>query len=130
MGNCNCKHPRTEPYIEVEDIQSQTKPIKNKLIEDNSKLIRVKSIRYQGENNPLKISQIIENHDKSQFQINVMDSKKEITDCNSKKIMDSIILEYDINEEEQKKLREALYKHFLFKDMNDEILYIFIIVED
>jgi hypothetical protein len=126
MGTCNCKHPRTEPFVEVDDLQTVNKPAKIKTNDDNSKLIRVKSIRYQGENNPIKISQILDSHEK--FQSNMQeDSKKDASDYATKVNGESIILEYDINEEEQKRLKDALYKHFLFKDMNDEILYILII---
>jgi hypothetical protein len=116
MGNCNCKHPRTEPCVSVEDIP---KPVHKRTQEENTKLIRVKSMRYQG-NNIDKTSDIME--DKLNFQSGPQSSKNVNTELNSKKNTESIILEYDINEDEQKRLKEALYKHFLFNDMNDEIL--------
>jgi hypothetical protein len=124
MGNCNCKDALTEPYVEVEDVQI---PVGNKTFYDDQKLIRIKSMKYQGENlgDINKICEIIETNDKSQFTSNQQgDSKNDATDFNSKKIAESIILENDINEEEQKRLKDALFKHFLFKDMDDEILYI------
>jgi hypothetical protein len=122
MGTCNCVQPRKiSTDVNVDDIQ---KVALKRAQTENSKLIRVKSIRFQGDNlhNISKVADIIENHDKVQITLNPSDSKGDITDGNSKKIVDSIILEYDITEEEQDKLKNALFKHFLFKDMNDEIL--------
>jgi hypothetical protein len=122
MGTCNCVQPRK---ISTEfDVEEVNKPNLKRAITENQKLIRVKSIRYHGDNlyNITKVADIIENHDKVQLTMNQSDSKGEATDANSKKIVDSIILEYDITEEEQDKLKNAIFKHFLFKDMNDEIL--------
>jgi hypothetical protein len=122
MGTCNCVQLRKiSTDVNVEEIQ---KPNLKRVITENTKLIRVKSIKYQGDNlyNITKVADIIENHDKLQLELHPSDSKGDATDANSKKIVDSIILEYDITEEEQDKLKNALFKHFLFKDMNDEIL--------
>jgi hypothetical protein len=124
MGTCNCVQPRKiSTDVEVEEIVKS--PLKRAATE-NIKFIRVKSIRFQGDNlhNITKVVDIIENHDKVQLTLNpVSDSKVDITDANSKKIVDSIILEYDITEEEQDKLKNALIKQMFFQDMNDEILY-------
>ena len=121
MGTCNCVQPRKG--ISDVDVDYISKEVK-RAITENPKLIRVKSIKYQGDNlhNITKVADIIENHDKVQLTLNPSDSKGAMTDANSRKVVDSIILEYDITEEEQDKLKNALFKHFLFKDMNDELL--------
>ena len=49
-------------------------------------------------------------------------NNKTTYDTNNKKKEDSLIIEYDINEDEQEMIRNSLAKHFLFKDMNEDLL--------
>jgi hypothetical protein len=122
MGTCNCVQPRKiSTDVNVEDINNLHL---RRAITENPKIIRVKSIKYHGDNlhNITRVADIIDSHDKVQLTLNQSDSKIDVIEGHQKKIVDSIILEYDITEEEQDMLKNALFKHFLFKDMNEEIL--------
>jgi CRP-like cAMP-binding protein len=116
MGTCNCKDSNLgKTEVDVENIDSVLKKTKSP---NNGTLIKVKSIKVKEEIETVqKLSEILDacDNDKIECVKTAYDTKKK---------EDSIVMEYEMNEKEQELIRNSLKKHFLFKDMNDDLLKI------
>lgn len=114
MGACSCKgmgQDTTE--VEVEKSTS----IKNTQ-QSNGKFNRIKSIRIKDNNditNMHKISKLIQNYENK-------DEEPQDKSTDEEKKENDLIFDYEINETELALIRESLTKHFLFKDMDEELL--------
>jgi CRP-like cAMP-binding protein len=118
MGACICKDSNVgRNEVDVENIEAS---ILKKTNTTNGKLVRIRSLKVKEDvQNVQKLSEIIDSHDNKFEDIN-----DKSTNETSKKKEESLIIEYDINEEEQDMIRKSLTKHFLFKDMNEDLLKI------
>ncbi len=120
MGSCYCQKPKTLNT----DVDIDGHDLKKSYTQNPKKLLRIKSYKYpemdKGINNIKKVATLYQIIDSSEFY---NESQEKPTDDNTKNINDSLIIEYEINEEEQDLIKQALYKYMLFQDMTDEILY-------
>jgi hypothetical protein len=102
MGGCSCRGKNIE-NTEIE-VNNNNVP---KINSQNGKLVRIKSLRMKEDQNN------IQTYEKPE-DINVT----EIT----KKKDDSIVIDYELNEFELNIIQQSLSKHFIFKDMDDNLM--------
>jgi hypothetical protein len=125
MGVCNCKESNfSKNDVDVDRLDIL--PNKNN-IENKSKLIRIKSIKYNDNkknyqtNNKIINSKTINYTSSHNLEEgSIIDSMK---NTYNKLQNDSSVTHYDIPEDEIKKIKTALSKHFLFNEINEEALY-------
>jgi CRP-like cAMP-binding protein len=83
----------------------------------NGKRVRIKSFKIKEDvQNIQTLSELLDAYE--QFE----EVNEKTTSNRIKKNEDSLIIEYDIYEEEQCLIRKSLAKHFLFKDMDEDLL--------
>jgi hypothetical protein len=112
MGVCSCKDSKPDFCVEVEklDVPKILSPMASP-----KKYLKVKSIRIS---NPeqfqsyTKVSELLEQNDCEKM----ISASIKLTEPNK------LVTEHEINDLEEGAIKKALYGHFLFKDMNDEIL--------
>ena len=112
MGACSCKGSKNE----TTDLAVDTENGITKQNSQNGKFLRIKSLRVKEEvNNIQKIEEILQSHDKPE-DININTTE------NTKKKDESLVLDYEISQDEMNLIRQSLSKHFLFKDMDEELM--------
>jgi hypothetical protein len=131
MGVCSCKD-LIQNYRTNVDVDNLDKNILTPKMTVSNKILKVKSIKFSNPEffrNYTKVSEFLENEENKIFErLNSKMGKKtdniptNLQDFESTDQSSKLIQEHQITEKEQDLIKKALGNHFLFKDVNEEIL--------
>jgi hypothetical protein len=111
MGVCSCKDAKVESLVNLE-VDKLVK--RNESYSPDKKYLKVMSIKCQHPENFQTYTKVSELLEDKVYEGQVIIDIQELSN--------KPIIEHKINDLEEGAIMKALYNHFLFKEMNEEIL--------